>query len=280
MKSSSSSMSWLEKISVGFLTLVLAASILVPLWPGLDPARVDLTTAYLSPPWMGSGSWQHILGTDPLGRDILVRLVFGARISIGVALASSILAAHVGVAIGAVAGFYRGWLDGLFSRVMDAQLSLPFVVLALPVSVALGPNPYAVIPVIAAASWVGYARVVRSETMVIENSDFIALGRVAGLGGPLLLWRHVVPNILPSVIVLLSLNFCQAILYEASLSFLGLGVQPPAASWGLMIAEGRTYLEIAPWVPLAPALCLALVALCGNIVANFVRASLDPKLKV
>jgi peptide/nickel transport system permease protein len=267
----------IEGISLIVLATYVIGSLIVPLVFDLNYARTDLSSS-LRPPTLGAGNTKHLFGTDQLGRDVAARLAYGARISLTIAVFSLFFAAIVGSTAGMVAGYNGGPIDAVLSRLMDAQLSMPFIMLALVIVLAVGPSLAGTVLVIAASSWVPFARIVRAEVLVIGKADYVALAQVAGIRGSMILWRHVLPNLASPILVLLSMDFGKVIIYEAALSFLGLGVQPPATSWGLMIAEGRTYLQTAPWLALVPAFALAMVALAANLIADYVRDRLDPRL--
>jgi peptide/nickel transport system permease protein len=264
--------------------VVLAAVILTAIVrPLLDPeplGRVDLGRTFLPPVWSPNGNWSHPLGTDQLGRDILTRLAYGARLSLMVAVTAAGISSMMGTAIGLLTGYFEGWIDIVTARLIEAQLSLPLILVALAMVIGFGPSVPTLVLAIAISSWVPYARVVRSEVLVLKQSDFVALSIVTGLGPWTILWRHILPNVLASVIVLASQNFGQAIIYEASLSYLGLAVQPPNVSWGLMIAQARVFLSSQAWLVLAPASILALTALAVNILGDLLRDQLDPTLEV
>jgi peptide/nickel transport system permease protein len=265
--------------AIAVLAAVVVAALVRP-WVDPEPlGRVDLGRTFLPPIWSEGGTWRHPLGTDQLGRDVFTRLAYGARLSLLVAVTAAGLSAIVGTAVGLLTGYFEGWIDVVASRVIEAQLSLPLILVALALVVGFGASVPTLIAAIAISTWVPYARVVRSEVLVLRRSDFVALSIVTGLRPPTILWRHVLPNVLPSVIVLASQSFGQAIIYEASLSYLGLAVQPPGVSWGLMIAQARIFLSSRAWLVLAPALALAVTALAANILGDLVRDRLDPTLE-
>lgn len=264
--------------SVTVLGIVALVAVVRPLTESVPLGQVDLGHTFAPAVWDPGGSLRHPLGTDQLGRDILTRLAYGARLSLLVALTASGISAVIGTAIGLLTGYFEGWIDVLAARVIEAQLALPLILVALAMVIGFGTSLPTLVAAIAISSWVPYARVVRSEVLVLKRSDFVALSVVTGLRPPTILWRHVLPNVLPSVIVLASQNFGQAIIYEASLSYLGLAVQPPRVSWGLMIAQARIYLSSHAWLALAPALTLAVTALAANILGDLLRDRLDPTL--
>jgi len=199
-------------------------------------------------------------------------------VSLLVAVSSVFLASSIGTLVGLISGYFEGWIDVVAARIIEAQLSLPLILVALAIVIALGSSFQTVVLAIALSSWVPFARIVRSEVLVLKHHDFVDLAVVAGLGGPAIIRRHILPNVLPSVVVLASQNFGQAIIYEASLSYLSLGVQPPQVSWGFMIAQSRIYLASVPLLVLAPAVTLAVTALSANILCDLLRDRLDPTL--
>lgn len=269
--------SWASALSLVILAIAVLLAVLGPLaFPG-DPNLVDLTKALRPPIWAG-GTWEHWLGTDQLGRDSFLRLVHGARASLGIAAVATLLGAIIGTLVGMLAGYLGGWADALLSRLIDIQLALPVIVLALAVATVLPPSVISIVVIIAVSTWVSYARVTRAEALVLQNSEFVALSKVAGLRLPRILGRHILPNVMPSVLVMMSMDFGKAIVFEASLSFLGLGVQPPMSSWGSLIADGREFIIAMPSLVLIPSIVVAVVALSANILGDWVRDRIDPSL--
>jgi peptide/nickel transport system permease protein len=268
---------WLPLLAASVFTIVATGAIVAPYVSQEPLGRVSLSESFVPPIWAG-GSWNHVFGTDQLGRDILGRLGYGARVSLVVAACAALAASLVGTLIGLVSGYVGGWFDLVVARIVEAQLSLPLILIALSVVIALGASLATIVFAIALSSWVPYARVVRSEVLVLKNSDFVALSVVTGLPTTTILRRHVLPNVLPSVVILASQNFGYAIIQESTLSYMSLGVQPPNVSWGLMIAQSRVYLASMPWLVLAPTFALAITALSANILGDFLRDRLDPTL--
>ncbi len=269
--------SWTSGLSLFVLALAVLIALFGPLvFPG-DPNLVDLAKALRPPVWAG-GTWEHWLGTDQLGRDSFLRLIHGARVSLGIAAVATLLGAVIGTLIGMLAGYLGGWADALLSRLIDIQLALPVIVLALAVATVLPPSVISIVVIIAVSTWVSYARVTRAEALVLQNSEFVALSTVAGLRLPKILGRHILPNVMPSVLVMMSMDFGKAIVFEASLSFLGLGVQPPLSSWGSLIADGREFIIAMPSLVLIPSIIVAVVALSANILGDWVRDRIDPSL--
>jgi peptide/nickel transport system permease protein len=262
----------------------LAAVILLAIFaPVVSPQRlgyqqIDLSHV-LAPPVWGGGTWARPLGTDQLGRDVFTLLAYGARTSMTVAICVVLIGSTIGTLTGLLAGYYGGWLDAVVSRLAETQLSLPLMVVGLVIVVALGPSLVTIVAVIVFVSWVSYARVVRAETLVLRETDFVALSIVAGARWYHILYRDLLPNIRSSVIVLASLNFGSAILDEAALSYLGLGIQPPQSSWGLMVNTYRIYITSDPGLVFFPAAILAVTALSANVLGDFLRERLDPRLQ-
>lgn len=257
----------------GFLFVGLFGSWLVP----HDPVRQDLTQVLKPPAWQDGGSMNHMLGTAMLGQDILSGIIAGARVSLLVSICAVGLSGLLGVVLGLVAGYVGGWIDTLFMRVADIQLSIPFILLAIALIGVLGPNLTNVILVIAITNWVTYAKVVRTETMRLRERDFVKSARVSGTPLARVLWRHIFPNVMNSVIVLVTLDIGKVIIFESGLSFLGLSVQPPTPSWGSMLADGRKYMSIAYWTSLFPGIAIFTVVLCANFLGNWIRVKADPQ---
>jgi peptide/nickel transport system permease protein len=264
-------------------TLVIVASVvLAALAPALapaDPIRNDLLARLAPPMWMEGGSARHPLGTDTLGRDVVSRLLYGARVSLLVGFAAVLVAGVVGVALGLVAGYYGGRLDDLLMRVGDVQLAFPVLVLAIAVLSVLGASLGNVIIVLGLTGWVTYARITRGETLSLRHRDFVEGARALGARDAAILWRHILPNVLPAITVVATFSVARTIIAEASLSFLGLGIPPPAPSWGAMLDEGRNYLTTGWWLALFPGLAILALVLGINLVGDWLRDALDPRVE-
>lgn len=255
------------------LGLLAAGAVLIPLLAPVDPLLIsDIVGARLLPPMSidGRGHW-HPLGTDRFGRDILVRMMLAARISLSVGILGSLLATGVGIAIGALSGWWRGAFDRLAMAVADALLAIPRLILLLLCATLWSPGLNAVVAVLALTGWMGVARLVRSEVMTVSRLPFVEAARTVGVGGMRTLMRYVLPNALGPAIVATSLGVGNAILLESGLAFLGLGVQPPTPSWGNMIAGGRDLIVIAPWVSLAPGIALIGTVLASTVIGDALR---------
>jgi peptide/nickel transport system permease protein len=262
-------------IVVIFVLAALLAGVLSP----ADPYAQALRDRFTPPVWAEGGSWTHPLGTDRLGRDLLARILFGARVSLAAGVATVLLAGFVGAAVGLVAGYHRGRVDAVLMRITDATLSFPVILLALILAVTVGPSFTNVVVAIAVILWARYARVIRGEVLALMERDFVAQARIAGASAWRIVTRHLFPNTLNTLVVLLTLQVGYVIIVEASLSFLGAGIPPPTPAWGSMIAEGRDYITSAWWVSFFPGLAILLVVLAFNLLGDWIRDTLDPKLR-
>nr|WP_080830299.1 ABC transporter permease [Agrobacterium sp. NCPPB 925] len=257
------------------LCLVLIA-VLAPLVSPADPNSQNLL-ARLKPPGFQSRGITYLLGTDELGRDVFSRLIYGARISLLVAFASVILSGIFGSVLGMVAAFYRGWVETIIMRIVDIVLSVPAILLAIITVAVMGASLTNVVIVLALTRWPRYARVAYGQTLSVANMPYVRLSRFMGAGWFRLLRRHILPNIAGGLIVVATLEFGLMVLFEAGLSFLGLGVQPPTASWGAMLSTGRNYVGTAWWIATFPGLALFLLVLSINLIGDNVRDRLDPR---
>ncbi len=244
-----------------------------------DPTKGDLSARLQPPAWMADGSARHLLGTDQLGRDILSRIVYGARISLLVGVVSSLIGGTVGVALGMLAGYFRGRTDAVVAKLIDIQLAFPFLLFAITVIAVLGPSLKNLLVILALSGWVTYARVVRGQTLTLRENDFIYAAE--GLGAPAwsILVRHVFPNVISYGLVIMTTEIGRLIVLESTLSFLGLGVPPPTPSWGMSLADGKEYLIRGWWLAAFPGFAIMLVVLCMNIVGDGARDLLDARLR-
>ena len=257
--------------SLVVLTVAVVCAIFAPLLAPADPIQADRTKV-LSPP----GLSQHLLGTDNLGRDILSRMIYGARISVTVGFLAVFVSGAVGTLIALVSGVLRGWMDAILMRITDAFLALPYLVVAVTVVAILGSSLVNVILVIGLLRWMTYARTIRGEVLRLTEMDFIRLARVAGVSRPRVIMRHIFPNIVNTLLVLGTLEVGSAVITEASLSFLGLGIPRPLPSWGAMLAESQTYVFAAWWLPVFPGLAITLLVMASNLTGDWLRDRLDP----
>ena len=255
------------------VTIVLAAAA-PALAPG-DPIKNALLERLTPPTW----GREHPLGTDTLGRDVASRLLHGARVSLVVGFSAVLLAGVVGVGLGLVSGWYRGWLDDALMRVGDVQLAFPVLVLAVAVLAVLGASVWNLILVLGVTGWITYARIVRGEVLTLREREFVAAARALGAGDGWILRRHLLPNVLPPITVVATFSVARTIIAEASLSFLGLGIPAPEPSWGAMLDEGRNYITTGWWLALFPGLAILLLVLGINLVGDWLRDVLDPRLE-
>jgi peptide/nickel transport system permease protein len=266
-------------VPLAFLILVVVLAIGAPLFSPHSPDSGRLLDSFLPPVWQDGGTWSHPLGTDANGRDVLSRLIYGARIPIIVVLFGVAITALVGTVVGLVAGYFGGIIDAISMRLVDTMLSIPPILLAIALIGVLGPNLRNVILVITITSWAPYARVIRGEALRIRTADHVNLARVAGCGTFRIIYKHVFPEVTNTLIVLATLSIATMILYEAALSFLGLGVRPPAASWGGMLSEGRLHMNNAWWLTVIPGVALLLTCVSANLLGDWLRDRLDPRLQ-
>ncbi|HYU17697.1 MAG TPA: ABC transporter permease [Chloroflexota bacterium] len=256
--------------------IALAASVLAP----QGYAQQDLVNRLQPPAWMEQGSLAHPLGTDPLGRDLWSRMVWAARVSLGIAGVSVLVAMSVGVLVGLLTGFYGGWLDAVMMRIADVQLSFPYLLLAIAVMALLKPSLTNLVILLALPGWMVYARTVRGVVLGLKRREFVEAALALGASDRRVIFRHLAPNVLAPVIVISSFQFAQIIIAEASLSFLGVGVQPPIPSWGAMLSQGREYLSTAWWLGIFPGLAIMIAVLGTNLFGDGLRDALDPRLKL
>ena len=264
-------------LPVAVIVLFVLAAIAAPLIATYEPNAQNLL-GRMKPPGTISRTFHYWLGSDELGRDLLTRLIHGARVSLAVAFTAALLSGTVGVVLGMLAGYLRGWVEVLVMRVVDIFLSVPAILLAIITVAVLGPGLVNVIVVLALTRWPRYARVAYGQTLGIANTPYVRLATLMGAGPLRILFRHVLPNILGAVIVVATLEFGLMVLFEAGLSFLGLGVQPPTASWGSMLSTGRNYLANAWWIATFPGLCLFTLVLAINLIGDALRDRYDPRL--
>jgi oligopeptide transport system permease protein len=259
--------------SLWVLGLITLSAIVVPwVWP-YGYAQPDWNLMYHAPTWTG---W-HIFGTDALGRDLFVRVMWGCRISLMVGVVATLVTLVIGVTWGAVAGFIGGWLDGLMMRCVDILYSIPFIPFVIVLMVLFGRNLLLIFAAIGAVSWLDIARIVRGQTLSLRKREFIEAARASGVGTATIIRRHIVPNLLGIVLVYVTLTIPSVILFEAFLSFLGLGVQAPLTSLGGLVSDGASVLQVYPYMLVIPAAFLAVIVYCFNFIGDGLRDALDPK---
>ena len=263
----------------GVIGIFVLMALLAPLLRMADPQEQSLRNRFKPPVWEEAGSWKYPLGTDRLGRDMLSRIVWGSRVSLAAGVLTVLLASAFGAAVGLVAGYYGGRVDAALMRVTDATMSFPVILLALILAVTVGPSFVNVVMAIAVILWARYARIIRGQVLTLMQLDFVAQARIAGAGASRIIMRHLLPNTLNTLVVLVTLQIGYVIIVEASLSFLGAGIPPPTPAWGSMIAEGREFVTSAWWVSLFPGLAILLVVLAFNLMGDWLRDTFDPKLR-
>jgi peptide/nickel transport system permease protein len=261
------------KLSAGLIILVLAVSLLAPLFYPYDPDAVDLDSLKLPP------GAKHPLGTDQKGRDILARLFEGGKISISVSFMAAVVAMGIGLLVGLVSGYYGGKVDTALMAAVDLILAFPSLLLAIGISVVLPPGIYTVMIAIAAVGWASFARLTRGYVLGLREAQFVEAARAVGCSNSRVVWAHIFPQCVPLALTLMTLKLGGFIITEASLGFLGLGAQPPTATWGSMISTSRAYIGTAPWMALFPGLAIAVTALCFNLLGDALSARFGLKVR-
>ena len=244
-----------------------------------DPIKGALSLRLKPPMWQKGGSIDHPLGTDKVGRDVLSRIIHGSRVSLRVSIEAILVAGIIGTTLGLLAGYFGGKIDALIMRLVDIALGLPIILMALVFVAALGPSFTTVIVIITVFLWSRYARQIRGETLSIKERDFIARARVAGASHFRIMFRYILPNVVNTLIVLATLQLGFVILLESTLSFLGAGIPRPTPAWGMMVADGRELIVTAWWISMFPGLAIMLTVLSVNLLGDWLRDHLDPKLK-
>lgn len=258
--------------------LFLLMAIFAPWIAPQDPNDSDLMRRLQAPVWMEGGEWAYPLGCDALGRDLLSRIIFGSRVSIFIGAAVIFIATAVGVVAGLLSGYLRGWVDTVISRVVDILLAFPYLLFAIGLMAMMGPGLQNIILALAYKEWVIPCRLVRGETMALREVEYVEAARAVGGSSLYIMAREILPNILSSVIVVSTLRMAHVIILEASLSFLGIGVQPPTASWGSLVADGRSFIWDAWWVSTFSGVAILLLVLAINVASQGLRDAFDPRL--
>ena len=271
---------WADKpafFGLAILVLLVLMAIFAPLLAPYDPAAQSLIDRLKPPVWQDGGSWEHLLGTDHLGRDMLSRIIHGSRISLIVGVSVVVLAGGFGVTFGMISGYFGGRIDAVCMRIVDTLIAFPGLLLALVILAVIGPSMTTVIVVLALNGWMVYARMTRGIVLSVRQLPYVDAAEMVGMNFVRVMMRHILPNLVSPLLTLGILEFARIVLAEAALSFLGLGIQPPATSWGLDVANGKDYLYIAWWLVTLPGLAIAITVLAINLVASWARVSSDPQ---
>jgi peptide/nickel transport system permease protein len=258
---------------------VVLMAIFAPALAPHDPAKTNVAKRLLPPMWQEKGKPEHPLGTDNLGRDVLSRILYGSQISLLVGICAVVVAGLIGVVMGLASGYYGGWLDAVLMRTTDAFLAIPNILFMLVILAVMGPSLMTLIFVLGFTNWTTYARMVRGEVLSIKERDFVRGARAVGASDLRIITKHILPNVISSFIVISTLSVATTIISEASLSFLGLGIQPPDVSWGGMLSDGRQYLATSWWVATFPGVAITITVLGIIFLGDFLRDTLDPRMK-
>ena len=267
------------QVGAGILLALVLVAIFAPFLAPHSPYQQSLPNRLLPPVWVEGGSWEHLLGTDHVGRDYLSRLIHGTRVSITIGLGAATIGLIIGVTLGVLAGYFGGWVDHSVSFVLTAQLALPGLLLAMALVFFIGPSLLVVICIIGALGWTYYLVVTRSATQHVRSLDFVAAARASGATPQQIIWHEILPNLSSKIIVIFTFELGIAILAEASLSFLGVGIQAPTPSWGLMIAEGKEAMFYRPWLVVLPGMCLFVLVIAANLTGDGLRDITSPEEK-
>ena len=266
-------------IPICIISTMIVMAVFAPWLAPWSPIDQTLPDKLLPPVWLDGGSAKYLLGTDAFGRDILSRLIYGARVSLIVAVLALTVGGGTGLTIGILAGYLGGAVDNVLMRLVDAAFTFPAILFALLLAVTMGQGLGTLVLAISLLLWASFARVIRGEVLALKHRDFVALARVRGCSSPRIMLTHILPNVLNTFMVLVTLNIGVVIIAEASLSFLGAGIPPPTPTWGLMISEGRGRIADAWWVSIIPGIAITLLVLSVNLFGDWLRDRLDPRLR-
>ena len=267
-------------IPVLILLFIAFVAVFADVLAPYDPQVGSLARRFRPPAWQDGGSMAYLLGTDHVGRDVLSRLIFGARVSMIVGITAVLVAGGIGTLLGIVSGYLGGWADQVVMRVTDTWLALPALTFAIFLAAIVGPSELNIIAILGLVYWTRYARVIRGEVLSLKQREFVRLAIVAGCSKRVIMWRHILPNVINSAVVLATLMLGVVIVTEASLSFLGVGVPPPKPAWGLMMADGKKGLMVGYWwLTVMPGICIMLMVLSANLLGDWLRVKLDPQLR-
>jgi peptide/nickel transport system permease protein len=269
-------MPWLPIVVI---TVFVVAAVAAPMLTPYNPTENDLSQQLTPPAWVDGGSTAHLLGTDGFGRDVFTRLIYGGRVSLSVAVVALVIAIVISTVVGVTAGFAGGWIDSVLMRFSDVVNTVPTLMLALVLAAWIGPSFFMVVMVLGLLIWPRIARLIRGETLLIRRMDFVRYSEAIGVSAHRVVLWHVIRNIMPTLLVAMTLEIGRVIILEASLSFLGAGIPPPQASWGVMIADGRALVATGWWVALVPGLAITLVVLASNAIGDWLRDRLDPRVR-
>lgn len=265
--------------SVAVLGLVVLCAVFAPFIAPHDPTKQDLLRAVQPPAWEDGGQMTHLLGTDQLGRDMLSRIIYGARLSLELSIIAVALGGIAGTALGLLAGYRGGVIELIIMRFVDLWIAMPSILIGMIWSATFGAGFQTILVVLVLTGWIQYTRVIRGEVLSLRERDYVALAKVAGQGSFAIMRKHLLPNLSGTLVVLATLDFARVILFEAALSFLGIGVQPPTSSWGLMLSDGRELLSVASWLTLYPGLAILVTVLSINLLGDRLRDHFDPHLR-
>ena len=267
-------------LPVLILLFIVFVAIFADVLAPYDPQVGSLARRFRPPFWQEGGSMAYLLGTDHVGRDVLSRLIFGARVSMIVGITAVLVAGVTGTLLGILSGYLGGWADQVVMRVTDTWLALPALTFAIFLAAIVGPSELNIILILGLVYWTRYARVIRGEVLSLKQREFVRLAIVAGCSKTTIMWRHILPNVINSAVVLATLMLGVVIVTEASLSFLGVGVPPPKPAWGLMMADGKKGLMVGYWwLTVFPGICIMLMVLSANLLGDWLRVKLDPQLR-
>lgn len=266
-------------LAVLYILAVLVSAAFAPVISPKSPTQAAILESMMPPAWLAGGNEAHVLGTDLFGRDQLSRLIFGARISLSIAASAIVIGGVVGTYLGLISGYYGGLVDALVMRLVDVVLSFPRILLAIILAVLFGQSFLNVILIVSFLVWPRYARQIRAEVLSLRDQDFVTLARIAGASTPRICLKHLLPNVTPTLVVLVTLEVGHVILLESSLSFLGVGIPPPEPSWGVMVADGQGLLATGWWISLFPGIAIVLTVLAFNTLGDWLRDRFDPKLQ-
>ena len=271
---------WIRQMKLPWIPIVIMVVLVIcavfaPLLAPHDPLEIDLLNSRMAP----GEDWSYPLGTDIMGRDMLSRMIYGAQTAAKISMLALVVGMVVGTFLGLWAGYKGGWLDTIIMRFADAALGFPTILAALIVVVILGSGIEAIVLAMFITVWARFARMIRGDVLAVKDQDFVTLARITGVSTPVIIWRHIFPNTVNTLMVVTSILVGQVILLEAALSFLGLGLEPGAAAWGIMVAEGRTVILQMWWLALFPGVAITILVLALNFFGDWLRDSLDPKLR-